>query len=367
MSLRKSRRTSLVLGLVALLGVVAIAVPLASNAGAQPTVAPEVSLVVDMADDGSTATVTVVLDPGSEAVAAFDGLITYNPDYATPTACNEVDSFGACNPTTAGVINFAHAAVEGPWTDVADVVEFAFTVDGPSEVGVSVIEMYSDVSESLEATIAGPVTLGEVAPPAGNGGVTGTILAGDAAVFGTQVCVESNQTALSTCTDANSRGAYRIDGLATGSYTLTARHYTSDYGVLTIADVAVVSPNLTQGVDGDLNSGLEAADSAEAPVDAEEPATSGSVGSASISGTVTKSDGSGVPATLVCIEDAAIGRPSCGGTGFDGSYKIDGVLPGNYAVSLTDPGGRYADQDGPSFGLNDGQHRDGINFTVAAG
>lgn len=368
MSRRNPRKLLALVALVGVIGALAAAAPFAINAGAQPTVAPDVSLAVDMSDDGTEATVTLMLDPGSETVAALDGVISYNPDHATPTSCSDLDGFGACNPESAGVVRFASASAEN-WTEATDVLAVTFTVSDTSEVGLSLGAVYSPANEELaEVTVGDPVTLGQATAPAGSGALTGTILAGDAALFGTQVCAESGQTDVSVCADADSRGGYRIEGLATGSYTVTARHYSGEYATLTLTDVGVISPNLTQGVDGVLGSAADAAegqDDEASTTDSSSPASG--LGDNSVSGIATDSAGAPVPAALVCIEDPAIGRPSCSGTGFDGTYEIGDLIGGNYVVTITDPGGRYGDQTGPSFGLNIDQHRTGVDFTLTAG
>lgn len=371
MSPRNPRRVLSLLALISVVGVFALASSFVSNAGAQPTVAPHVSLAVEMNDDGTTAVVTVMLDPGSEIVAALDGVISYNPLLATPTGCEDVGGFGACNPESAGLLRFASASTTD-WLEPTSIFSVAFSVTEPSEVAVTLGATYAPTTEEIEATVSDPVMLGVVSTVAGSGAVTGTILAGDTALFGTQVCAESNQTGASVCADVDSRGSYRIEGLATGSYTMAARHYSGDYAVLTISDIAVVSPNLTQGVDGALVSGTaseeDAATDEETAPAAEASASPRAAGSAgTVSGTVTNAAGVPVPAALVCIEDRGIQRPSCAGTGFDGSYEINGLTAGNYVVSITDPGGRYGDQTGPSFGLNTGALREGIDFTLTAG
>jgi len=368
MSLRTPRRLLGLFALIGLVGALVLASPNANNAGAQPTVAPNLSLDVEMSEDGSSATVLVVVDPGSEIVAALDGVVSYNPDHATPTGCEDRDGFGACNPESPGMIRFARAKAEA-WSDSTVIVAITFDVTDASDIGLSVGAVYSPANEEIETvTVGDPVTLGTIAAATGSGSMTGTILAGDSAQFGTQVCVESQQTDLSVCADADNRGSYRIDGLATGSYTVTARHYSGDYAPLTIADVAVVSPNLTQGVDGTLVS-ADAADATEGDADASADASdAASVFSADsgVSGTVTNSNGDPVPAALVCAEDPAIGNASCSGTGFDGTYEIADLAGGNYVVTVTDPGGRYADQSGERFGLNGDEHRT-IDFTLSAG
>lgn len=371
MSFRKPRRLLALAALIAVVGTLVAVAPFAINAGAQPTVAPHLSLAVEMNDDGTEATATLVLDPGSELVAAMDGVISYNPDHATPTACVDLDSFGACNPESAGLIRFASASND-EWADVAEILAVTFTVTDTSEVGLSLGALYTPANEEVaEFTLGDPATLGEVAAPVGTGAVTGTILAGETALFGIQVCAESGQTDASVCADVDSRGSYRIEGLATGSYTVTARHYSDDYATLTLPGVAVVSPNLTQGVDGALVTSADAAeaDTADADTaDATDPvAPLGVAGDNTVSGTVTDGAGIAVPAALVCVEDPAIGRPTCAGTGFDGTYEINDLVGGNYVASVTDPGGRYSDQTGPSFGLNADQQRTGVDFSLTAG
>lgn len=366
MSPRKPLRAVALFSLIAVIGVLAMVSTNARNAGAQPTSAPQASLDVVMSDDGSTATVTLSVDPGSEVVVAFDGVISYNPDHATPTGCEVIDGFGACNPESAGAILFAAASLD-EWSQATDIAELSFTVTDASDIAFTLGTVFAPDNATIEGATSGePATLGDApAAAAGSGGITGIILAGDTALFGTQVCAQSIQTDASQCADVDSRGAYRIDGLATGSYDLVARHYSDEFAQLTINDVAVISPNLTQGVDGSLLGADEEA-SEDSPASAQTGSSTPGTGN-SVSGTVTDASGAAVPAALVCVEDVAIGQPSCRGTGFDGEYVISNLPSGNYVATVTDPGRRYADQEGDTFGLTIDQAKTGVDFTLTAG
>jgi len=178
----------------------------------------------------------------------------------------------------------------------------------------------------------------------------------------------SLRSAAAACSGVDSRGSYRIDGLPSGTYTVTGDHYLHDFETVTVYDVEVVSPELTQGIDGVVRT-VDSAQAVAETIAEKYPELLGSessapVGVSSVIGNVTMTDGTPVPAAMVCIEDPAIRQPTCAATRIDGTYLLKGLIGGNYAVTLTDPGGRFADQTGPSFGLNAGSHRYGVDFIV---
>lgn len=337
--------------LIAVLGVLLTPPP---RAGAQTDNRPSLAIAIAEAGiDGTPGTAVVGLDPGTSSVGALSADLTYDATRVEVLSC-EISEAGACNDL-GGVVKFAVfrvgriaateqlvtisfvpvAGARGQATFTLDVTTAADTKG--ADLGTIIVEPATiDIAQGLRQDQLGSLT-GDV--------VNATSSAG---FFGARVCAVSlrsrarpTDTATSPepiCVTSNGWGAWRIDGLRPGEYSITISDPYDDAVSVTLVATARAG-TITTGLDVVLTPGEVPG---EAPTEPKivpiEGAPKPVVYGASIAGTIRgMSDGRGLQAIQVCATQPLVLHQSCGSTNNAGEFFLDGVSSGNYWITAVDP------------------------------
>jgi len=337
-----------------------------------------VEIATVVIDEGAkAATVALAINPGPTPIAAFQLELVYDGEALTATGCDHVTGFGVCAPKSDGHLELNAARIES-WTTRTEVVHVSFDVRASSALRIGkVTGVWGDESSGMNKVAYdlafGAIHVGEPEPDNaeehrsavldGKASLTGTASAGvqNSGLYGAGVCVMHEVSHAARCTITNNRGEYRIDGLPAGAYTVEYVSVDDDDASRRLHGVVVAESGTTQGVDFDLRMPADGADNDEGDVAAAASAQ-GARGASDadavvqarrqdqIAGAVSHA-GEPVAAVLICAREVGIGTEICAASGFDGTYALDGLYAGNYVVSVSDPGQRFADTQTRAFGF----------------
>lgn len=344
-------RRPFLLACAALLTVIAVFGLLGSPApvDAQATEAARLTVEASDIEDG-TVTVTVALDPGTSQIAALTAGLTFDEASVVAASC-EVSFYGVCG-VDEGHVKFAGFSVSG-FDEADDFVTVTFTTAGDAaDPGAIPLDLDVVVASDEAGMVLDDVELvgAELHMVETLGSMTGDVIeAGSGStLYGIDVCAAAD-TQAPTCVRTSSLGAFVIEGLASGTYTLVMSDPAGIYAPATqIVDVQ--SPVMTTGITaamtraGVVEEVIPVTDAPATPpaATAGDPST--------ISGTMTDaSTGDAIFGVQVCATMPLIGTQACSYTTSTGEYRIEGLDTGNYNITASDPGQRYAATDGDRF------------------
>lgn len=331
---------------------------------AQITEAARFTVETAELDEGAV-TVTVALDPGTSRIAALNAGLNFDADAVDAVNC-EVSITGVCNVVD-GQVKFAGLSVNG-FDEVDDFLTVTFTPTGTSSDAVALDLEVVTASDDYGLLLDDIELVGaELHMVEALGSMTGEVVAAASGLglYDIDVCAAIDGQA-ATCVRTTALGSFRLEGLASGSYTVAITDPAGLYEPFTTT-AEVDSPAITTGIVAELQPSV--VDEAPAPrTDA--PATSpvAQPGDAStVSGTVTDSaTGDAIFGLQVCATMPVIGTEACSYTTSSGEFRIEGLATGNYNITVSDPGRRYADTDTDRFvGVTADVGAAGVNLTVA--
>lgn len=364
-------RRPLLLVLVAVLTGVA-AFGLAGRAeSVDAQVSESASFTVEAAelDDDGTVTVTVALDPGTSRIAALTAGLSFDAEAVSAESC-EVSITGVCNVVD-GEVRFAGLSVNG-FDEVDDFLTVTFTANGATAAGVPLELEVVTASDNYGILLDDVELVGaELHMVEALGAITGDVVDATSGIglYDVDVCAALDAQA-ATCVRTSGLGSFVIDELASGTYTVVISDAGGLYEPMTqIVDVE--SPNITTGVVAELSPAV--VDSAPAVVD-ETP----DVAAPNTSPVPTAGDGSTVAGSVtdaatgdpvfglqVCATMPVIGTQACSYTTTTGAYRIEGLDTGNYNITVSDPGRRYASTDTDRFvGVTEATGAAGVDLAV---
>ncbi len=317
-------------------------------------------------DDLST--VTVALDPGTSRIAALSAELSFDSDVVSAESC-QLSIPGACNVVD-GRIKFAGLSVNG-FGEVDDFLTVTFRSSGDATVAVPLELAVETVSDDLGMALDDIELVGaDLHMVEALGSITGDVVdqASGAGLYDIDVCATS-EVAEATCVRTSGLGSFVIDGLASGTHTLVISDPAGLYTPVTeIVDVE--SPAITTGITAAMVPAVVEAIIEDAPAPIEEPRSANRAAlpgdPSTVTGMVTDgTTGTAIFGLQVCATMPVIGTQSCSYTTTTGTYRIEGLATGNYNVTVSDPGQRYASTDTDRFvGVTTSVGAAGIDITV---
>lgn len=363
-------RRPLLLAVAALLTAIAVFGLVGSPESVDAQVTESARFTVETADlDDDTVTVTVALDPGTSRIAALNAGLNFDADAVTAESC-EVSITGVCNVVD-GEVKFAGLSVTG-FGEVEDFLTVTFTANGNSSDAVALDLEIVTASDDYGMLLDDVELVGaELHMVETLGSMTGEVVdaATRASLYDIEVCAGIDAQAAS-CVRTSALGSFVIDELASGTYTVVVSDLAGYYEPITTT-VEVESPEITTGFVAEMRPPVveQAPAPAEPDPSSDTPFTSPAAlaGEAStVTGTVTDAaTGDAIFGLQVCATMPVIGTQACSYTTGTGEYRIEGLDTGNYNITVSDPGQRYADTDTDRFvGVTDETGAAGVDLSV---
>ena len=290
-------------------------------------------------------------------LSALSADLTYDPAQVEVLSC-EIAEAGACNDV-GGTVKFSLFRVTGIESNEQVATVSFMPIRGTSGPATFTLRVGTAVDEAgfdIAAIAVAPITVDLAQTHEEPGSLTGDVTDGatSSGLFGAEVCAvrigsevpPSSTGGAASCTQSNGWGAWRIDELAPGDYSITVRH-PNDHSVTSTFEATVSASTVATGLDVSLARGDAPSPSeptggpVAAPIDLPaQPAVYGS----SITGTIrAMADGQPVEAIQVSATQTFELHQSCGSTNSAGQFVLDGVTTGNYWISTVDPLSRYQD------------------------
>ncbi len=348
------------------------------NADAQ-AIEPITISVSDRALAGETTFLSeVTINPGSGDPAALQAALDYDEAALRVVQCAAQADVAACNDVD-GKVLFS-VAETGSWNVDVTVLTVEFEVVDPNAESALEIEVERLIDGSNQI-VDGEVSNGAVSAAvaaAGNATISGEVSLPDGtAAAGITVCA-SDQTGSQFCSATNGWGAYQIDGLAPGAYSIRVASDIGNYDAGVLAGVGVASSDQLSGMNIALQpySGTANAGDNNTDQDSNDQSNTGQTNGAdgtepgthvdgALSGTVSDAQtGQAVFGAQVCAAQPLVGNGGCTYSKNDGSFLLDGLTTGNYNVTVTDSAMRFADADAQFHGVVAPQNTSGLSFEL---
>ena len=315
---------------------------------AQATEAARLTVEAGDVEDG-TVTVTVALDPGTSQIAALTAGLTFDEDAVVAASC-EVSFYGVCGVDD-GEVKFAGFSVSG-FDEADDFVTVTFTTAGATaDAGAVPIDLEVLVASDEAGMVLDDVELvsAELHMVESLGSMTGDVTdaASGIGLYDIDVCAAADEQA-PTCVRTSGLGTFVLEGLASGTYTVVISDPAGLYASVTeIVDIE--SPAMTTGIVAAMQP--TAIDEPEPVADVPATSPAATAGDPStVSGIVTDAaTGDAIFGIQVCATMPVIGTQACSYTTTTGEYRIEGLDTGNYNITASDPGQRYAATDRDRF------------------
>lgn len=334
-----------VAAMVAVVALVIVARPASVDAQANETARFTVETA---ATTEGMRTVTVALDPGTSRIAALSAELAFDGDAVSAESCH-VSITGACNVID-GRVKFAGLSVNG-FDDIDDFLTVTFRATGDATASVPLELAVETVSDSYGIALDDLELVGaELHMVETLGSMTGDVVDGatGAGIYDAEVCAASDGQLVAHCVRTSGLGSFVIEGLASGTYTVVIADLAGLYEPVTQL-VDVESPAITTGITATMLPPV-----ADEPAVIEQPLNTNRAAlpgdPSSVSGTVIDgASGDPIFGLQVCATMPVIGTQLCAYTTTTGAYRIDGLATGNYNVTVSDPGQRYAPSDTDRF------------------
>lgn len=334
-----------------------LVVPSASAQEAPPTL----TVTSHVLDGTGEFTATVALEPGTEPLGAIAALLEYDRSALAILDCSTGD-LGVCHDAPDG-LSFAGIAPQGFAADPSFVaIRFAVVTPGvTTDLLLSVRTVASVTGAPIEGAVAFSGLVAPAEAPAAEGGLNGEVLdQNSAGLFGMQVCAIA-VSGESTCTVTTGLGAFILDGLEGGDYSL----------VLTDPNELLASQSMVVTVkESEVTTGISvtmappsAVDVPEAPTAVVVPEPEAPVDIAPLEAAADEiavqvlaaSGGFPVFGANVCATMPLIGTQTCNFSDADGVARLSNLGVGNYELSASDPAGRFGAAEPIFVGLNRGE------------
>lgn len=332
---------------VAMVGAL-IGAPIASAQATPPTL----EVTSHVLDDTNQFTATISLDPGAD-LGAVSGLLEYEQTALAVTSC-AMGELGVCHNSDKGLA-FAAIAPQGFAGD-ASFVSVQFAVLTPGLMTDLVLTV--DTAVTVEgAPIDGVVAFSGIVVPGALGGLNGDVMdVNNIGLFGMQVCA-IGALASPACTVSTGLGAFVIDGLPSGDYSLVVSD-PNDLLETQSSVVTVIGSDVTTGISVTMappglveTPVVPVVQVPETEVPVELPSIQAEAGEIAVQ--ITAANGAfAIFGANVCATMPLVGTQQCGFSDADGVARLQGLAPGNYELSATDPAGRFGLPETVFVGLN---------------
>lgn len=310
----------------------------------------------DLAPGESAVTATIAVSPGTTQMSSLSMTVDYDRAALRMNTCTATAGVGLAMCHESDALRVAVAETR-PITVDFDAVSIEFSVlDATADTTVSIVDLqaFDGAGADLKtAHVAGVITT-QTGVAVATGSIAGHVVDDQGSdAMGIEVCALASSDA-TTCVTTDAWGNYNIADLVTGTYTVTFTHPTNSFDPMTTS-ADVTSPETTSGIDAVLGRGVVEPDVSIDTGAGTQPDLVAGFGA--VTGFVVDVEtGNPVRGAEVCAASGLTGvSQGCALTNADGSYAINNLTTGNYALTVTDPGGRYNDAPADVVGVNEGQ------------